>query len=171
MTDTDLRRVPQITVRGRYDDLMDALPLAPRQRRARVKVARMLEVAESFIDNGGIDRFTTADVAREAGVSIGLVYRYFADRVAILDALRPDRHHAAEQRDIALRLLAEARASLRYLADGGRLDEFSYHELACHLDDAPTDANGRDMVALVDIGHGGGAPRNVGPALAEVLPG
>ena len=98
MTVTDLRPVPQIVkVRDRFDDIMDALPLAPRQDRARVKVRRMLTVAEGFIEHGGIDRFTTADVAKASGVSIGTVYRYFPDRVAILDALRPDRHLAASR--------------------------------------------------------------------------
>jgi len=149
MTTTALRPVPQVRIRDRYDDIMDALPLTPRQDRARTKVRRMLQVSEQCIERGGIDRLTTKDVALEAGVSIGLVYRYFPDRVAILDALRPDRHLAVEQRDTAVRLLAEARAALHGFSD--RIDEFVYSELACHLDDGPIDHNGNDMVAAVDL--------------------
>lgn len=97
MTTTASRPVPQVRIRDRYDDIMDALPLTPRQDRARTKVRRMLQVSEQCIERGGIDRLTTKDVALEAGVSIGLVYRYFPDRVAILDALRPDRHTCADR--------------------------------------------------------------------------
>ena len=82
-------------VRDRYDDIMDALPLMPRQERARATVRRLLLVSEAYIESGNIDRLTTAGVAKQAGVSIGTLYRYFADRVAILDALRPERHTEA----------------------------------------------------------------------------
>lgn len=39
----------------------------------------------------GRDRMTTADVAKSAKCSIGTVYRYFTDRVALLDDIAPDR--------------------------------------------------------------------------------
>lgn len=147
---TTLTPVPQIVrVRDRYDDIMDALPLTPRQERARIKVRAMLTTVEHFVAIGDIDRFTTADVARRCRVSIGTVYRYFDDRVAFLDALYPDRHEAAIQRDVALRLLAEARRTLHGLAY--RMDDFVYDELACHLDDGPFDMNGHDMVAAVQL--------------------
>jgi hypothetical protein len=34
---------------------------------------------------------TTGQVANEAGIAIGSLYRYFPDRVAILDRIWPDR--------------------------------------------------------------------------------
>jgi AcrR family transcriptional regulator len=95
---TTLTPVPQIVrVRDRYDDIMDALPLTPRQERARITVRAMLITVEYYVDSGDIDRFTTADVARRCRISIGTVYRYFDDRVALLDALYPDRHAASHR--------------------------------------------------------------------------
>lgn len=68
----------------------------PVQARSTKRLQCIEEAAERAIAEVGIDRFTTADVARIAGCSIGTVYRYFPDRVAILDRLRPHRHTGAE---------------------------------------------------------------------------
>jgi len=144
--------ITEAPVRGRYEDAMDAMDHAPKQDRARRNVAAMLAAAERFIEAGEIDRFTSADIVREAGVSIGLFYRYFPDRVAILDAVRPDRHLAAEQLEHTLRLLADARQTLRIYAH--RIDPFVYDEFAGALADAPTDHEGRDMIAAVDLTTG-----------------
>lgn len=69
----------------------------PVQKRSTARLAALEAAAEQAIAEEGIDKFTTADVARIAGCSIGTVYRYFPDRVAILDRLRPNRHKAAEK--------------------------------------------------------------------------
>lgn len=66
----------------------------PVQKQSTARLAAIEAAAERAIAEEGIDRFTTADVARIAGCSIGTVYRYFPDRVAILDRLAPDRHRA-----------------------------------------------------------------------------
>jgi AcrR family transcriptional regulator len=81
-----------VATKDRYDLAIERLPLTPRQARSVRTVRSMLIVTDQMIDRDGFDRFTTADVAAAAGVSIGIVYRYFADRVAILDALYPDRY-------------------------------------------------------------------------------
>ncbi|WP_413600825.1 TetR/AcrR family transcriptional regulator [Curtobacterium sp. Curtsp57] len=67
----------------------------PVQARSAKRLATIEQAGEVAIAEIGIDRFTTADVARIAGCSIGTVYRYFPDRVAILDRLRPHRHDGA----------------------------------------------------------------------------
>lgn len=69
----------------------------PVQKRSTARLAALEAAAEQAIAEEGIDKFTTAYVARIAGCSIGTVYRYFPDRVAILDRLRPNRHKAAEK--------------------------------------------------------------------------
>jgi AcrR family transcriptional regulator len=59
----------------------------PRQARAQHKVELILEAAMRLLDNGDVHALTTNAVAEKAGVSIGTLYQYFNDKVAILDAL------------------------------------------------------------------------------------
>lgn len=67
----------------------------PVQARSAARLTGIEQAAETAIATIGIDRYTTADVARIAGCSIGTVDRYFPDRVAILDRLRSYWHDAA----------------------------------------------------------------------------
>ena len=59
----------------------------PRQARAGETVALILEAAAQILEAGGLEAFTTNAVAERAGVSIGTLYQYFADKKAILLAL------------------------------------------------------------------------------------
>lgn len=59
----------------------------PRQDRARYKVELILEAALRLLDSGGMPALTTNAVAQTAGVSIGTLYQYFANKEAILDTL------------------------------------------------------------------------------------
>ncbi len=59
----------------------------PSQARARHKVELILEATLRILDREGADALTTNRIASVAGVSIGTLYQYFADRQAILDAL------------------------------------------------------------------------------------
>jgi AcrR family transcriptional regulator len=47
-------------------------------------VAAILEASTQILEAGGLDAFTTNAVAERAGVSIGTLYQYFADKNAIL---------------------------------------------------------------------------------------
>src|ERR1700757_713670 len=58
-----------------------------RQPRAEETVAAILEGAAQILEAGGLAAFTTNAVAERAGVSIGTLYQYFADKNAILLAL------------------------------------------------------------------------------------
>jgi AcrR family transcriptional regulator len=60
---------------------------APAQPRAQHKVELILEAAMRLLDKGGTAALTTNAVAGTAGVSIGTLYQYFANKEAILDAL------------------------------------------------------------------------------------
>lgn len=53
---------------------------------ARIELAAIEVIAEQ-----GRDAFTTTQVARRAGCSVGAVYRLFVDRESILDWLYPQR--------------------------------------------------------------------------------
>lgn len=59
----------------------------PRQARAAETVALVLEATAQILEAGGLAAFTTNAVAERAGVSIGTLYQYFADKNAILLAL------------------------------------------------------------------------------------
>jgi AcrR family transcriptional regulator len=59
----------------------------PRQARAAESAAAILEAAAQILEAGGMTGFTTNAVAERAGVSIGTLYQYFADKNAILLAL------------------------------------------------------------------------------------
>ena len=59
----------------------------PRQARAEETVSAILEGAAQVLEAGGLAAFTTNAVAERAGVSIGTLYQYFADKNAILLAL------------------------------------------------------------------------------------
>jgi AcrR family transcriptional regulator len=59
----------------------------PRQARAGETVSLILEATAQILEAGGLAAFTTNAVAERAGVSIGTLYQYFADKNAILLAL------------------------------------------------------------------------------------
>lgn len=59
----------------------------PVQARSSARLTGLLDAAATIIDEIGFERLTTAMVAERAGASIGTVYRYFPDRIAVVDAL------------------------------------------------------------------------------------
>lgn len=68
-------------------DPVGALRNEPVQARSTARLAALLDAAASVVDDIGFERLTTAMVAERAGASIGTVYRYFPDRIALLQAL------------------------------------------------------------------------------------
>lgn len=59
----------------------------PVQARSSARLTGLLDAAAAIIDEIGFERLTTAMVAERAGASIGTVYRYFPDRIAVVEAL------------------------------------------------------------------------------------
>jgi AcrR family transcriptional regulator len=59
----------------------------PRQARSTETVSAILEAAAQVLEAAGLAGFTTNAVAERAGVSIGTLYQYFADKNALLMAL------------------------------------------------------------------------------------
>jgi AcrR family transcriptional regulator len=75
-------------------DLIDAklggsaqLRNEPVQARSTARLTALLDAAAAAVHELGYERLTTAMVAERAGASIGTVYRYFPDRIAVLQAL------------------------------------------------------------------------------------
>ncbi len=56
----------------------------PRQARAAGTVAAILEASAQILEAGGLAAFTTNAVAERAGVSIGTLYQYFANKNLLL---------------------------------------------------------------------------------------
>ncbi len=76
----------------------------PVQARAAQRIEALLDAAAAVVVEHGIEHLTTALVAERAGASIGTVYRYFPDRVAVLVALAErnfERMHLAVGRVLA----------------------------------------------------------------------
>ena len=59
----------------------------PVQARSTARLTALLDAAARVVNEIGFERLTTAMVAERAGASIGTVYRYFPDRIALLQAL------------------------------------------------------------------------------------
>jgi AcrR family transcriptional regulator len=63
------------------------LRTAPQQTRGQERVNLILDVSEKLLLMGGYEALTTNAVAAEAKISIGSLYHFFGDKVAILEAL------------------------------------------------------------------------------------
>jgi AcrR family transcriptional regulator len=59
----------------------------PRQERARATVEAILEASARILDRQGWKGFTTNAVAEVAGVSIGSLYQYFPNKLALIEAI------------------------------------------------------------------------------------
>ena len=70
----------------RYES--NAARKGPQQQRAKATVAAILEATIRILEQEGSDAVTTSRIAEVAGVSVGTLYQYFANREAILDALQ-----------------------------------------------------------------------------------
>jgi AcrR family transcriptional regulator len=60
----------------------------PQQSRSRVTVTAILDATIRIFERENYEAATTTHIAEVAGISIGTLYQYFADRDAILDALQ-----------------------------------------------------------------------------------
>ncbi len=66
---------------------MPGVRRVPRQARSLARVDRLLSAAELIIVRDGVRALTTHRLATDAGVPIGTVYQFFADKQGVIDAL------------------------------------------------------------------------------------
>lgn len=66
---------------------MPAETVQPQQQRSREKYARIVQAAATLLETTSYDDLGTKLIAAEAGVSIGVLYRYFPDKEAIVASL------------------------------------------------------------------------------------
>ena len=69
----------------------------PRQERSVATVDAILEAAAELFCRVGYDRASTNKISERAGVSIGSLYQYFANKEAILAALLDDHQQAVHR--------------------------------------------------------------------------
>jgi AcrR family transcriptional regulator len=60
----------------------------PRQARSRATVEAIVEAGARVLAQQGWSGFTTNETARVAGVSIGSLYQYFPNKLALVEAIR-----------------------------------------------------------------------------------
>jgi len=59
----------------------------PQQQRSREKFARILATAARLLDTVPFEELSTKQIAAEAGMSVGALYRFFPDKEAVLETL------------------------------------------------------------------------------------
>ena len=96
--------MPEIQLSTRTDAIA-LIRNEPVQARSTARLAALLDAAAQVVHEIGYERLTTAMVAERAGASIGTVYRYFPDRIAVLQSLAA--RNAERMTD---RVLAELRS-------------------------------------------------------------
>jgi AcrR family transcriptional regulator len=65
---------------------------APRQSRSKEMVEAILQAGLLVLREEGPERLTTKRIAERAGVSVGSLYRYFADKEEVLEAVYRRQH-------------------------------------------------------------------------------
>lgn len=63
------------------------MELPTKQARSRLTLHRLLSAAEALLEHGGLEAATVPAIAETAGVSVGVVYRRFPDKDALLRAV------------------------------------------------------------------------------------
>ncbi len=118
----------------------------PRQGRSRATIESILDAAAHILGERGWSGFTTNAVAEIAGVSIGSLYQYFPNKLALIEAVR--RRHFDEIMG-ALRSAADERVPrmkrIEAFVDGVILAHTRYP--AAHrvlLEEAPRSADSRE---------------------------
>ena len=119
----------------------------PRQARSRATVEVIVRAGARVLGDRGWAGFTTNEVAVVAGVSIGSLYQYFPDKLALIDAIR--RRHLDDVLAV-MRGLGKDGQPLDRLVDDlvcGMIAAHSIHP-ALHrvlLDEVPGGAEARSM--------------------------
>lgn len=79
---------------------------APQQARSRETMEKLLDAAGASLERSAFDQISIADIAREAGVSVGNVYNRFPDKTALLEEVFA-RHEQARTNWFTERLAPE----------------------------------------------------------------
>ncbi|MBJ7348540.1 MAG: TetR/AcrR family transcriptional regulator [Thermoleophilaceae bacterium] len=103
-----------------------ALRPKPVQQRSRKRVEEIIEAAAQLMFEEGADALTTRSVAARSGIPVPTIYRYFADRDAIIIAFIE-----REMREID-RQVAESVLQLDHVTVRGVIEAFGYAYMHHH---------------------------------------
>lgn len=98
-------------------------PKIPGRQDSKKVVEAIIAAATELLQTGGLESFTTNHIAERAGVGVASVYRYFANKEAIIAEIdHRNRRENAEQMKAALALLEDdfgeaLRGMLRHFLD------------------------------------------------------
>ncbi len=112
--------VPQ---RSRIDEAIDIFERLranpPKQERSLETLNRLLDAAEKVLEEDGLDAATVPAIAKRAGVSVGVVYRRFPNKEALIRGVY-ERYlwRIREQNGMMLSALAHVRMTLPDLIRG-----------------------------------------------------
>lgn len=98
----------------------------PVQQRSRERVDQILQTSLDLISEAGIEAVSTRTISERSGIPVATIYRYFADRGAILAALT-NRELAVIDGNVLERIAALERVTLASLIETvviGHLDHF-----------------------------------------------
>ncbi len=73
-----------MTVGESYKDRKISVLKEPKQQRAKIKVAKVLDSAKRLLVFHGLEKLTTNHIAKDSGVSVGSIYQYFPNKQSII---------------------------------------------------------------------------------------
>jgi AcrR family transcriptional regulator len=112
----------------------------PAQRRSRRRVEQMLHAAAELLAEGGVDALTMRSLAGRTGIPIATIYRYFANRDAIIAAYLE--HNLREiQGSLRTALLELDNVTFRSAVQAVLLAHLRYHQ--AHPESTPVWFGGR----------------------------
>jgi AcrR family transcriptional regulator len=135
-------------------------PLPAQQERSQATTEHLLEAAEELLGEGGADAATLRAIAERAGVSLGIVYRRFPDKDAVLRAVYTrffERTAAANERSLArakrrhVPIAQLATALVTGIAEGYRVHRALLRALVLYARTHP-DAEFRKRAAALNAG-------------------
>lgn len=135
----------------------------PTQYRASRRIERILDAASRVAAEKGFSGTTTADIAKAAKVSIGSVYRYFPDKLAVMKAVHG--RNSVRYRELV-------REATKELEDGdwrGAVDRsFAIYVDMCRVDDGFR-AVSKAGLAATELDETGGPDDPLADTLSELL--
>ncbi len=133
----------------------------PKQARSRELVDRILVAAGELFAGRGYPNVTTNHIAERAGVSVGSLYQFFADKEEILSALQ-DRWTTRLGAELDLRLRVEAHADLADTVD-------AVLDLHAELNRHPPGLLGFLLISTVGREHTNGVVDAIHARLVDLL--